>query len=238
MQKPQFLAVGLAMTVVSVATPAAAAEKPAPAPTTVVKAPQPTVPEIFTLEGQFVRVAYNNEGFVTLGYRLANDSVGDEWMLLQAGVTLRQGVKYQTILRDAFSLKTPDGKTIPLATQKEYGSAGYLPALNKKATIVKDSLNYFPVGANRPCAFQLFADLGRGNPLSFDQVDLADNRACVGRLFFKVPGGIAIGQHWLVVKFAGSEIQVPFRILTKEETKEFSKRWEDLKKELDEGMLK
>ena len=41
-----------------------------------VKAPEPGVPEIFTLEGQFVRIAYNNEGYVSLGYRVANQSAG------------------------------------------------------------------------------------------------------------------------------------------------------------------
>jgi len=36
-----------------------------------------------TMEGRYVRIAYNNEGFVTLGYKLANLSVGEEWMLLE-----------------------------------------------------------------------------------------------------------------------------------------------------------
>ena len=218
---------------------AAAAEKPAPAPSLPagVKAPQPTVPEIFTLEGEFVRTAYNNEGFVVLGYRAANGSIGEEWLLLDAGVTLRPGVKYQTLLRDAFSLKTPDGTVVPLSTQREYGKAGYLPALNKRAKVQRDSLAYFPIGANRPCTFRLFADLGGGpNNLSFDQVDLADNRACVGRLFFRVSGGIKTGQHWLVVKFAGGEVQVPFRIMTADEEKFLRKNWEELKKSLDEAL--
>ena len=43
--------------------------------------PEPTVPEIFTLTGEFVRVAYNNEGFVTLGYRLANESTFPNWRI-------------------------------------------------------------------------------------------------------------------------------------------------------------
>ena len=48
-----------------------------------IKKPEPTVPEIFTLTGEFVRIAYNNEGYVTLGYRVANDSVAEDWMLLR-----------------------------------------------------------------------------------------------------------------------------------------------------------
>ncbi len=53
------------------------------------KVPEPGVPEVFTLEGQFVRIAYNNEGYVSLGYRIANQSAGEEWMLLEMGATLR-----------------------------------------------------------------------------------------------------------------------------------------------------
>ena len=51
--------------------------------------PEPTVPEVFTLQGQYVRVAYNNEGFVTLGYRMVQQEVGNAWALLTVGVTIR-----------------------------------------------------------------------------------------------------------------------------------------------------
>ncbi len=210
----------------------AAAQEPASALSSI-KAPVPAVPERITLQGEFVRTAYNNEGFVNLGYRIANGSLGEDWMYLQVGLSLQSGVKYQTIKREAFSLMTPDGKTIPLATQKEYANALGLAALNARAKVQKDNLSYFPPGVTRANAFQFFADLGKGNTLSFDQVDVADNRASFGRLFFKIPGGIQPGQHWLVVKFASSEVHVPFRIFTKEEEKEFRKTWESFKKEFD-----
>ena len=58
-----------------------------------VQAPQPTVPEIFTLMGEFVRIAYNNQGFVTMGYRMAQESVGQDWILLEVGITLRGHTK-------------------------------------------------------------------------------------------------------------------------------------------------
>lgn len=222
----------VAMAAAALAGPAVAQQ---PAPDMAAYKPQPTVPEVFNIMGQFVRVAYNNEGYVTLGYRIANGSVGEEWMYLQAGLTLREGVKYQNLKREAFSVKTPDGKIIPLATQKEYGEALGLNALNQRAKVQKDSINYFPAGTTKVSAFQFFADLGKGNPLSFDQVELADNRATVGRLFFKIPGGIQTGQHWLIVKFEKSEVQVPFRILTKEEEKQFKKTWEDFAKALEEA---
>jgi len=199
-----------------------------------IKKPEPTVPEIFTLTGQFVRVAYNNEGYVTLGYRVANDSVAEDWMLLEVGVTLRAPTKAQKMTRDSLSLMLPDGSTIGLATQKEFAEAGHLPALNQRGNIVRDSINYFPVQANQPCVIGFFSDpTTRVRSISFDQVDLSSNRACMGRLFFKVPGQIQTGQHYLLVKFDNSMIEVPFRILTKAEEKEFRKNWKSLKKEHD-----
>ena len=194
-------------------------------------APQPTVPEIFTLEGEFVRIAYNNEGFVTLGYRLANDSVGQDWMLLEVGITLRRPTKAYTLKRQAISLKTPDGTTIPLATQKQYAEALYLAPLNARERVVRDPLNYFPGDAEYACALQFFADLGGPvNSLSWDQIDLEWQRACLGRLFFNLPGKIQPGQYWLNVQFATSTVQVPFQIFTKDEEKVFRKKWEGLKK--------
>ena len=53
-----------------------------------------------------------------------------------------------------------------------------------------------------------------------------------GRLFFRVPGGITYGQHWLNVKFPKSLIRVPFRILTEEEEKMLSKNYKDISRQV------
>lgn len=199
--------------------------------------PQPTVPQMFTLMGQYVRVAYNNDGFATLGYRVAQESVGEEWMLLEVGLAMLEGTPNFTMKRDALTVKTPDGKSIPLATQTEFAQAGYLRALNNRAKVQRDPINYFPMEARHGCAIHFFANPTHGAArLAYDQVELSKDRGCVGRLFFHIPGGIQVGQHWLIVKLPQSEIQVPFRILTKEEAKEFSKSWQDIKKEWEEGL--
>lgn len=199
-----------------------------------VQAPVPTVPQVFTLMGQFVRVAYNNQGYVTLGYRVAQQSIGEEWLMLEVGLTVLAPTGNSTLKRERFKLKTPDGALIELATQKQYGEAGYLPSIEMRAKVVRDSINYFPIDADRPCALSFFANISRGTrQLSRDDVELSSNSGCVGRLFFKVPGGIKVGQYWLIVNFAESEVQVPFRILTKEEAKAFSKSWEDIKEQHD-----
>jgi hypothetical protein len=210
----------------------AGAWTPALAQAPQVQAPQPTVPEVFTIMGQFVRVAYNKEGFVTLGYEMAQRAIGEEWLMLEVGLTMRSPAKDYKLKREHFTLKTPEGTMIPLASQSDYAGAGYLTALNNRAKVIRDSINYFPVEVTRGCSMIFFANVDQGRRmLAFDEVELSSTRACVGRLYFKVPGGIKVGQHWLIVDFGPSgKVEVPFRILTKEEEKQFKESWQDIKK--------
>jgi hypothetical protein len=201
-----------------------------------IQLPQPGVPEIFTMEGKFVRAAYNNEGYVILGYQPANRSVGEEWMLLEIGATVRDGVPDFKLTRDALSLETPDGKTLPLASVIEH-RAGNTQALQNRAKVQRDSINYFPSGVTTACRIGFFSDLEDSAP-AWDQVELSSNRGCLGRLYFHVPGGIQYGQHWLNVKFEKSLIRVPFRILTKDEEKLLSKNYKDISKQIEDAFKK
>jgi hypothetical protein len=198
-----------------------------------VQIPDPGVPQIMSIEGRFVRVAYNNEGYVILGYRLANQSVGQPWMLLEMGTTLREKVPTYTLTRDAVSIETPDGKTIPLATVEQFRKAD-LRALENQASVVRDSINYFPPLASEACRIGFFAELDQPG-MAYDRVELHPTRACLGRLYFEVPGGIQYGQHWLNVKFHDTLVRAPFRILTKDEEKLLSKNFKSIRKQVKEA---
>ena len=211
----------------SLATPLAVSQAPQ------VAIPKPGVSQIMTLEGEFVRVAYNNEGYVSLGYRAANQSVGEEWMMLDMGATVRENTQAYKLTRGLISLDTPDGKTIPLATNAEYRQVD-LRALEKRASVVRDSINYFPPTARTACRIGFFAD-NESRGMAYDEVELSNSRGCVGRLYFNVPGGIKYGQHWLNVKFKDSLVRVPFRILTKDEQKLLSKNYGDIRKQVQEA---
>jgi hypothetical protein len=213
----------------STATTAAAQTPPPPK----VQIPQSGVPQIMTLEGKFVRAAYNNEGYVILGYQPANRSIGEEWMLLEVGITLRDGVKNYDFKRDALSIETPDGKTLPLPSTPEFRAAS-TQALQTRAKVQRDSINYFPPGATQACRLGFFSDLD-DRAMPWDQVELSDRRACLGRIYFKVPGGIKYGQHWLNVKFRDSLIRVPFRILTQDEEKLLSKNFKAISEQVKEA---
>jgi len=195
-----------------------------------VQIPDPGVPEAMTMEGKFVRAAYNNEGYVIIGYQVANRSIGEEWMMLDFGIALRDNVPDFTFKREALSLELPDGKTLPLPSIMEQRAAN-TKALDMRAKVQRDSINYFPPNASQACAVVFFPDL-TSRALPRDEIEISDQRACVGRLFFHIPGGIKHGQHWLNVKFDKSVIRVPFRILTEDEEKLLSKNYKDISKQV------
>ena len=202
----------------------------------VVQIPKPGVPEIMTMEGKFVRAAYNNEGYVIIGYQPANRSVGEEWMLLEIGVTMREGAKDFTMTRESLSVETPDGKTHPLPSVNEH-RAGNTIALQNRAKVQRDSINYFPPMATRPCRIGFFSELS-SPAMAYDQVEISSTRACLGRIFFHIPGGIKYGQHWLNVKFPSGDIRVPFRILTEEEERMLSKNYKDISRQVKDAFKK
>jgi hypothetical protein len=53
----------------------------------------------------------------------------------------------------------------------------------------------------------------------------------MGRLFFKVPGGIQYGEYLLHLKLAKGKLVVPINIMTKEELKEAKKMYDEFVKE-------
>ena len=202
-----------------------------------VQIPQPGVPEIMTLEGKFVRVAYNNEGYVILGYQIANRTVGDEWIMLDVGITLMERAPDYRLKREAITLDTPDG-TLPLPSIEEYRqNESKVQALQNRLKVQRDSINYFPPwthGANR---LGFFADLD-SRAMPWNEAEVTNSRACVGQLYFHVPGGTNYGQYWLNVKFARSTVRVPFRLFTKEEEKTLDKKYGDIKKQVDNAFKK
>jgi hypothetical protein len=197
-----------------------------------VQIPKPGVPQIMTLEGNFVRAAYNNEGYVILGYQIANRTIGSDWIMLDVGLTLMERVKDYTLKREALSLDTPDG-LLPLPSIEEYRKdEGKLQALQMRLKVQRDSINYFPPWTHGVNRLGMFADLG-SRAMPWDQADVSNSRACMGQLYFHVPNGTKVGQYWLNVKFAESVVRVPFRLLTEEEEKHLDKNFGDIKKQVD-----
>jgi hypothetical protein len=202
-----------------------------------VQIPNPGVPQIMTLEGKFVRVAYNNEGYVILGYQIANRTVGSDWMMLDVGITMMEKARDYTLRRDALSLDTPDG-TVPLPSIAEYRqNESKVQPLQMRMKAQRDSIDYFPPWTHGVNRLGLFADLG-SRAMPWDQAEITNNRACMGQLYFHMPTGTKHGQYWLNVKFAQSVLRVPFRLFTEDEERLLGKKYGDIKKQVDNAFRK
>src|SRR5262249_47129118 len=135
------------------------------------------------------------------------------------------------LTRDKLTLDTPDGKNIPLASVEAYRGAN-LQAMEQRAKVQRDSINYFPPMAHQACRIGFFSQLNQ-RAMPYDEVELSNQRACLGQIYFNVPSGITYGQYWLNVKFEKSVIRVPFRIMTEQEEKTLSKNFGSIKKQVD-----
>jgi len=222
-----------AATVLGVLQPPARAQSQQPPP---VQMPQPGVPQIMTLEGKFVRAAYNNEGYVIIGYQIVNRSIGEEWVRLEVGMSLLGDTPDFKLTREALSLETPDGKTTPLASVEDYRSAN-LQATESRAKVQRDSINYFPPMASQACRIGFFSQLNQ-RAMPWDEVELSTRRACLGQIYFHPPTKITYGQYWLNVKFEKSLVRVPFRVLTEDEEKQLGKNFGSIKKQVDNAFKK
>ena len=63
-------------------------------------------------------------------------------MLLEVGLTVLDRTPAYRLKREALSLETPDGKTLPLPSLEEHG--GQYDGAAESGTSPRDSINYFP----------------------------------------------------------------------------------------------
>jgi hypothetical protein len=160
--------------------------------------------------GRYVLKQFGPELWAVLGYKFANTQLGDEWMLLEVALTSPAG-QFARVLRDDVFLTTPNGNRLELASQEEFNEAWgqVLRPTIARANINRDPLEYFPPNREE-CAIQFFVQPGQG--VSFDEVSLSQERGCVGRLFFQVPGGIQPGRWVFNIDLEESEIRIPFEL--------------------------
>jgi hypothetical protein len=162
--------------------------------------------------GEYILRERGAEAEVVLGYRFANMSLGEEWLILELAVTSPPGQSAK-VERDNIFVRTPDGVRIPAATQKAFNEAYQkMRSTVTQANVARDPMDYFPPN-REPCSIQMYVAPGEG--VAFDQVTVNDRRGCQGKMFFYVPGGIQPGRWVLGIDLEETDIRIPFELQAK-----------------------
>jgi hypothetical protein len=145
---------------------------------------------------------------VAVSYRFADLDLGANWLFLDVAVS-GQGRTAVEVKRDAIFVRTPDGTTVPLATQKAFGEAyGKLAGTLARADVAREPLDYYP--GRRPQGLDFLVAPGSGVSLLSAWVN--DLNVAFGRLAFFVPGGVQAGPYELRIDVPGEAARIPFRL--------------------------
>lgn len=142
-----------------------------------------------------------------LGYKFADLNLGDEWLVVDLALTglLSESIE---VRQEAISVVTPDGRRIPLPTQKEFIAAyPEIQSLMRRAAIASQPLEATR-GGRRPCELDFLRLPGTGTTRT--AIWINERELCVGMLAFPVPGGIQPGRWRLVIELEESDLETPF----------------------------
>jgi hypothetical protein len=146
---------------------------------------------------------------VVAAYYYSQRNHDSRWLMLETAFSTNEPA---TINRSDIVLRTPEGREIPLATQRQVGEdVNRIKALLQNATTVThDVVSYF-TQRDRVETINLFR-------LPFDDVVhdsfvVDRHRVAVGRLFFAAPTGAwEDGTYALVVRHANGTAEMPIRL--------------------------
>lgn len=140
----------------------------------------------------------------------AANNLGEEWLILNTAMSGMTGGATE-VKRDLISVRTPDGRTIPLPTYREFNAAyTKLASAARRAALASSPLD-FTRANRRDCLIDFFPLPGSGRS-SRTALNVTKNELCVGMLFFPVPNGVQPGNWRLIVEFEETEAVVPFAL--------------------------
>jgi|SRR5688572_14139497 hypothetical protein len=131
------------------------------------------------------------------------------WLLIEAGISTDD---LETINRNAIALRTPQGREVPLATQRRIGEdVNRIEQLLQNAGVVSHNVvSYFPQ-RDRAESMRLFT-LPFGGVVSDDFV-VDRHRVAVGPLFFEAPTGAwEKGTYSLIVRHEKGTAELPIHL--------------------------
>ena len=151
---------------------------------------------------------------IVVDSKFAANSLGDEWLILNTAMSGMAGGATM-VDRKMMSIRTPDGRTIPMPSYREFNAAyDELATAARRAEMAADPLGFTRAG-RRDCRIDFFPIPGSGRSAR-TALNVTKNQLCVGLLFFPVKGGIQPGNWRLIVDFEETRAVVPFTLEVKE----------------------
>jgi len=151
---------------------------------------------------------------IVIDTKFAANSFGDEWMILNVAMSGMTGGTTK-VDRKLVSIRTPDGRTIPMPSYSEFNAAyPELASAARRASLASDPLNFTRAG-RRDCLINFFPLPGSGRSAR-TALNVSKNELCVGMLYFPIGNGIQPGSWRLIVDFEETRAVVPFTLEVKE----------------------
>jgi hypothetical protein len=146
----------------------------------------------------------------SVGYRQAALDLGDEWMILVLQLTAPPQADNVDVFRDRISIRTPNGRRLPVLTQAEY-RAIYGKIRTRIRWAVSNTAPLRLRGSEqRPCRQWFLADPSVG--FGREEIPISSYQVCAGPIVVKVPGGVQPGRWRLMIELEESTADIPFEI--------------------------
>ena len=170
--------------------------------------PNPITEPIVDQPGRYI-VRYRDLVIeVVVETKYATNNIAEDWLILNVALSGMTGAATK-VDRNLISVRTPDGRTIPMPTYREFNAAyTELASAARRAALTSDPLD-FTRGGRRDCQIDFFPLPGSGRS-SRTALNVTKNDLCVGMLYFPIRGGVQPGRWKLILEFVETEAVVPF----------------------------
>ena len=174
--------------------------------------PNPITEPVVDQPGQSI-VRYRDRDIeVVVETNFAANNLADEWLILNVALSGMTGGAIK-VDRRLISVRTPDGRTIPLPSYREFNAAyGELASTARRAALASQPLD-FTRGGRRSCAINFMPLPGSGE-VANTAVNITKNDLCVGMFYFPIRGGVQPGPWKLIIELEETRAIVPFILET------------------------
>ena len=149
------------------------------------------------------------DAHIVAAYYYSQRNHESRWLMIEAGVSTTESV---TVERSAIALRTPEGREIPLATQRRVGEdVARIEQLLQNARVLSHNVASYFAQRDRIESMDLFT-LPFG-PVVHDSFVVDRNRVAVGPLFFEAPTGAwEKGTYALIVRHSKGTAALPIHL--------------------------